>query len=52
MASTTNDASLNPCVLHSSLTGIPPSVFFRNPMIFCSVKRFFMFAFLSEDELY
>lgn len=23
-----------------------------NPMICCSVKRFFMFVFLSENELY
>ncbi|WP_086429685.1 hypothetical protein [Burkholderia mallei] len=25
---------------------------FRNPMICCSVKRFFMFVFFSENELY
>ncbi|KOT08117.1 hypothetical protein DM56_5042 [Burkholderia mallei] len=47
-----NDASLNPCFLHSSLTGIPASASFRNPMICCSVKRFFMFVFFSENELY
>ncbi|MFA8373113.1 hypothetical protein, partial [Burkholderia thailandensis] len=34
------------------LTGIPASASFRNPMICCSVKRFFMFVFFSENELY
>ncbi len=43
---------LNPCFLHSSLTGMPGSASFRNPMICCSVKRFFMFVFFSENELY
>lgn len=47
-----NDASLNPCFLHGSLTGMPASASFRNPMIRCSVKRFLMFAFFSENELY
>ncbi|WP_179195615.1 hypothetical protein [Burkholderia mallei] len=28
------------------------SASFRNPMICCSVKRFFMFVFFSENELY
>ncbi|KOT03364.1 hypothetical protein DM77_3606 [Burkholderia mallei] len=26
--------------------------FLQNPMICCSVKRFFMFVFFSENELY
>ncbi|MBU9467683.1 hypothetical protein LGM75_20050, partial [Burkholderia multivorans] len=30
----------------------PASASFRNPMICCSVKRFFMFVFFSENELY
>jgi len=37
--------------LHSSFTGIPASI--RNPMICCSVKRFFfMPVFSSENGLY
>lgn len=41
-----------PVLLHSSLTGIPASASFKKPMICSSVKRFFMFVFFSENELY
>src|SRR5690606_26894142 len=46
-----NEASLKPCLRHSSLTGVPAAACFRKPMICSSVYRFFM-SVLSSDGLY
>ena len=46
-----NEASLNPCQRHNSLTGTPPSACFRNPIICSSVNCFFIRSPLEKRTL-